>query len=108
MGGSILDVPYSTSSLSLTDTSTEKKEGVFVQFSGTGPDEQRQESSHPHEVYLHGDELLIPDLGADKVWRLTKGASGWEVKGAIVYPAGSGPRHILVHGRFQRMDKSSD
>lgn len=98
MGGSILDIPYSTSPLSLTDMSKEKKEGIFIKFSGTGPNADRQESSHPHEVYLHGDELLIPDLGADKVWRLVKGDFGWEVKGAIEYPAGSGPRHILIHG----------
>jgi 6-phosphogluconolactonase (cycloisomerase 2 family) len=103
MGGSILDVPYSTSPLALTDTSKEKKEGVFVKFSGTGPNEQRQEASHPHEVYVHGDEILIPDLGADKIWRLLKGPSGWEVKGAIDYPAGAGPRHILIHGELREL-----
>lgn len=98
MGGSILDVPYTTSPLHLTDTSKEKKAGDHIQFSGTGPNADRQESSHPHEVYVYEDELLIPDLGADKTWRLTKGPAGWEVKGAIDYPAGAGPRHILVHG----------
>ncbi|PVG00360.1 putative isomerase YbhE [Serendipita vermifera] len=98
MGGSILDIPYSTAeSLSLTDTSVEKKVGSFVQFSGTGPNADRQESSHPHEVYLYNDELFIPDLGADKTWRLTKGPNGWEVKGSIDYVPGAGPRHILIH-----------
>jgi 6-phosphogluconolactonase (cycloisomerase 2 family) len=100
MGGSILDIPCSTAgSLELTDV--EKKEGTFIQFSGTGPNFDRQESSHPHEVYFYNDELLIPDLGADKTWRLTKGPSGWEVKGSIDYPPGAGPRHILIHGKEQ-------
>jgi 6-phosphogluconolactonase (cycloisomerase 2 family) len=91
-------VPYSTSPLNLSDTPKDRKEGSYVQFSGTGPNADRQEASHPHEVYAHGDELLIPDLGADKTWRLAKGSAGWEVKGAIEYPAGAGPRHILIHG----------
>jgi 6-phosphogluconolactonase (cycloisomerase 2 family) len=70
-----------------------------MHFSGTGPNPDRQDASHPHEVYAHGDELLIPDLGADKTWRLAKESTGWEVKGVIEYPAGSGPRHILIHSR---------
>lgn len=98
MGGSILNVPYSVSPLSLADTSKERKEGDFVQFNGTGPNADRQEASHPHEVYAYENELLIPDLGADKTWRLTKGAAGWDLKDSIDYPAGSGPRHVLIHG----------
>lgn len=100
MGGSILNVPYSVSPLSLADTSKERKEGDFVQFNGTGPNADRQEASHPHEVYAYENELLIPDLGADKTWRLTKGAAGWDLKDSIDYPAGSGPRHVLIHGGY--------
>ncbi|KAG8813971.1 hypothetical protein FRC17_001352 [Serendipita sp. 399] len=97
-GGSILHIPYELQQqVILTDHKDEKKSGIHVQFSGTGPNADRQESSHPHEVYRYGEELLIPDLGADKTWRLTKGESGWEIKGAIEYPAGAGPRHVLIH-----------
>lgn len=69
-------------------------------FSGTGPDKERQEASHPHQVIIHPDhkELLIPDLGADKTWRLTKDSTGaWSVQGHIQYKAGSGPRHVAFH-----------
>ena len=98
MGGSILDVPYSTSPLHVSDTSKDKKKGSYIKLSGTGPNADRQEASHPHEAYPYNDELLVPDLGADRTWRLVKGSTGWEVKGAIEYPAGTGPRHIVVHG----------
>ncbi|GJE98198.1 lactonase [Phanerochaete sordida] len=71
-----------------------------LSFSGTGPDKERQEASHPHQVIVHPDhkELLIPDLGADKTWRLAKDSSGkWTVKGHLQYKAGSGPRHVAFH-----------
>ncbi|KAG8770619.1 hypothetical protein FRC12_004160 [Ceratobasidium sp. 428] len=60
--------------------------------------------SNPHQVVEIGDEILIPDLGADKVWRLKQEPStgqdpvpNWKVRGFVQQPAGSGPRHIAVH-----------
>ncbi|EJD35363.1 putative isomerase YbhE [Auricularia subglabra TFB-10046 SS5] len=60
----------------------------------------RQERSHPHQVLVVGHEALVPDLGADKIWRLAKsaGSGAWEVAGALDFPRGSGPRHALFHG----------
>ncbi|KAF8608339.1 putative isomerase YbhE [Ceratobasidium sp. AG-I] len=58
--------------------------------------------SHPHQVVELGNEILIPDLGADKVWRLTQAAASqvgvpnWQVREFVEQPAGSGPRHIAV------------
>lgn len=69
-------------------------------MSGTGPNKDRQSSSHPHQVVLieeHG-ELLVPDLGADKVWRLKKTPQGWKIEGHIQYELGSGPRHVIYKG----------
>lgn len=56
--------------------------------------------SHPHMALQHGDEVFIPDLGADKIWRLVQnGAPGnWEIQGFIQQPTGSGPRHIATRG----------
>ncbi|PIL23474.1 hypothetical protein GSI_14785 [Ganoderma sinense ZZ0214-1] len=56
--------------------------------------------SHPHMVLEHGSEVFIPDLGADKVWRLVEdGAPGvFKVHGQIDQPTGSGPRHIAIRG----------
>ncbi|KAG8989380.1 hypothetical protein FRB90_002287 [Tulasnella sp. 427] len=71
-------------------------------FPGTGPDADRQEGSHPHQVAVHpsGKELLIPDLGSDKVWTLERNAEtkSWEVKGELQAKPGHGPRHLVVKG----------
>jgi 6-phosphogluconolactonase (cycloisomerase 2 family) len=91
--GNVVAIPLSFTGPYLQSSGTHS-----VHFEGTGPNASRQESSHPHDVVFHGDELLIPDLGADKTWRLQRGANGkWEVKGHVEYEPGSGPRHVLVH-----------
>ncbi|CAE6474985.1 unnamed protein product [Rhizoctonia solani] len=70
-----------------------------IGFNGTGPNPGRQRSSHPHQVIEYGTEYLVPDLGADKVWRLTKSSSGaLKNSGYIQQPAGSGPRHVVTKG----------
>ncbi|EJD08471.1 putative isomerase YbhE [Fomitiporia mediterranea MF3/22] len=56
--------------------------------------------SHPHMAVEHGDEVLVPDLGADKIWRLVKQSPDtpgqWKIQGLIEQPSGSGPRHIAL------------
>lgn len=56
--------------------------------------------SHPHMTLQHGDEVFVPDLGGDKIWRLVRnGAPGnWKIQGSIAQPQGSGPRHLAIHG----------
>lgn len=76
---------------------------VAFEFPGVGPVGDRQEASHPHQVggdILVGKELLIPDLGSDKVWKLSRdaGTSAWQVAGEIPVPKGKGPRHLVVVG----------
>ncbi|KAG8967440.1 hypothetical protein FRC03_009960 [Tulasnella sp. 419] len=70
-------------------------------FSGSGPRADRQEASHPHQVIPNPfwNELLVPDLGGDKLWRLSKDESGksWQVVGELPVKAGHGPRHAIVH-----------
>ena len=50
----------------------------------------------------HGDEVLVPDLGADKIWRLIQSSEStpadWVIQGQIEQPEGSGPRHIALAG----------
>ena len=47
------------------------------------------------------EELLIPDLGADKVWRMSKsGGEKWEIVGYVSYSPGVGPRHVAFYGTF--------
>ncbi|CUA68219.1 hypothetical protein RSOLAG22IIIB_07749 [Rhizoctonia solani] len=70
-----------------------------VVFNGSGPNSARQESSHPHQIVEYGSEYLVPDLGADKIWRLTKSSSGaLQNSGYIQQPGGSGPRHAVTRG----------
>jgi 6-phosphogluconolactonase len=79
-----------------------------VVVTGRGPDRERQEGPHPHQVvfdpagaFVHG-----PDLGTDRIWT-------WRLEAAsgVLVPnepadapvaAGSGPRHLAFHpdGRF--------
>ncbi len=76
-------------------------ESAVIPFSGTGPNKERQEASHLHQVIQHPTykEVLVPDLGADKTRRLVRDASGkWSEKGVISYKAGAGPRHVAFHG----------
>ncbi|KAI0048625.1 putative isomerase YbhE [Auriscalpium vulgare] len=92
--GSLVVTPLSASPPYFSDAAS-----VSTQFSGTGPDASRQESSHPHQVvFVPGrEELLVPDLGADKTWRLLKQGGVWTVKGHVEYEPGSGPRHVVFN-----------
>ncbi|KDQ15453.1 hypothetical protein BOTBODRAFT_131276 [Botryobasidium botryosum FD-172 SS1] len=72
--------------------------GAVTTFTGSGPNKDRQTSSHPHEVIEGSGELFVPDLGSDKVWRLVKDGStnNYRNVGSIQQAAGSGPRHGVV------------
>lgn len=60
--------------------------------------------SHPHMALQNGEEVLVPDLGADKVWRLVQDSPDtpgeWNIQGFIVQPNGSGPRHAALKNGF--------
>ena len=69
-----------------------------------GRDPSRQEASHPHQTVYNPlntteKELLVPDLGSDKIWRLAKGSDGhWAIQDFISTETGGGPRHVAAHG----------
>ncbi|KAH7343177.1 Lactonase, 7-bladed beta-propeller-domain-containing protein [Rhizoctonia solani] len=93
MGGSGSNIPLTADKAHFGNPTS------VIAFKGTGPNPNRQESSHPHQVIEYGNEYLVPDLGADKVWRLTKSSSGaLQNSGYIQQPAGSGPRHVVTKG----------
>lgn len=72
---------------------------ALIQLEGKGPNAERQESAHAHQVVLtESGELLIADLGSDKVLRYIKSPQGqWTPNGHISYPAGGGPRHFAFY-----------
>lgn len=86
----------SVSLISLDEHGMPTGSPMLHQFSGSGPDPERQEAPHAHFVQFAGDELLVVDLGSDRIHRLDLDG---KVLGGIEFPAGSGPRHLAFgHG----------
>jgi len=99
MGGSIRSISISSSPLVLQPNAP----AIVFDYPGLtdGAVPSRQECAHPHEVVLHParEELLVPDLGCDKLFRLLRSGEngGWKLEGELVYPRGSGPRHVVIY-----------
>jgi len=74
---------------------------AVLHFNGSGSNTDRQQSSHSHDIVAIPErtELVVPDLGADRAWRLAydneRGALS--VQGEVTYPPGTGPRHAVFH-----------
>lgn len=77
---------------------------LAADFTGSGPNRERQEASHPHQAVVDHDRdrLLVPDLGADRVrvLGLAELPAALEHRDAddIVIHAGAGPRHLVITG----------
>ncbi|ESK89453.1 hypothetical protein Moror_16142 [Moniliophthora roreri MCA 2997] len=69
-----------------------------TEFTGSGPNTKRQLSSHAHGVHWSKEmeEVLVPDLGGDHVYRFRKQSGKWEIVGKISFEAGGGPRHCEI------------
>lgn len=71
-------------------------------FTGRGPDTERQEAAHLHQLVFDGTTALGPDLGADRIRLLSldeaSGALG--DLGEIAVHAGAGPRHLVLTERL--------
>jgi len=74
---------------------------AVLQLNGSGPNTARQGSPHPHQVVAvpGRNEILVPDLGADRTWRLAYDDRQGLLspRGSVTYPPGSGPRHAVFH-----------
>ena len=88
----------SVSSFAVDDRGRLSERLDLMTFDGSGPVPERQDGSRAHQVVFAGGELLVADLGTDRVHRLVLGADGRFRTGAepIVLPAGSGPRHLVL------------
>lgn len=75
--------------------------GLF-QGRHVGPNPQRQEGPHAHFVTFRREtELLCCDLGGDCLRRLTCVNGVWqEQEPLLFFPAGSGPRHMVIRGEI--------
>ncbi|MFZ5675596.1 MAG: lactonase family protein [Pseudomonadota bacterium] len=79
----------------------------LVRLTGSGPETERQEAAHPHQLFFAGDTLFVIDLGADLVLEFTvdagrAGAAALKETRRTAVPAGAGPRHgvMLPDGRL--------
>jgi len=95
-----LPIPLFTSSPYLLEPKQDP-----ISFEGSGPNKNRQEASHPHQIIFHRDELLVPDLGADKTWRLKEEDGRWNVVGSLDHGTGKGPRHAVIHSTLPSVDE---
>lgn len=90
--------------LRLSSTGAFTDTASSMRFFGTGPNTNRQEKSHIHGAFFSPDNrfLLLPDLGADRIWVLQYRPN--EIP-ALVHDSaqditnvpGSGPRHLVFH-----------
>ncbi|MBD5782088.1 lactonase family protein [Pelagicoccus sp. NFK12] len=77
-------------------------------YEGSGPNEKRQECSHPHSVFTSPDNrfALVSDLGTDTVHVYENDTLNHKLVpsafGHIKTAPGAGPRHLAFHpsGRF--------
>jgi 6-phosphogluconolactonase len=75
-----------------------------INYTGSGPNKERQEKSHPHQAVVSpdGKHLFVCDLGCDKVWIHPIEGSRLGPAASIAAAAGSGPRHLVFHPRLPR------
>jgi 6-phosphogluconolactonase (cycloisomerase 2 family) len=82
----------------------DKPSRAVLQLEGSGPNNNSQQSSHPHHVVAipRRTELVVPDLGADRASRLAydEERSKLSVQGEVTYPPGSGPWHAVFHSIY--------
>ncbi len=79
----------------------------LVRLTGSGPEIERQEDAHPHQLFFVDDTLFVIDLGADLVREFAidpgrAGAAALRETRQTAVPAGAGPRHgvVLPDGRL--------
>lgn len=79
----------------------------LVRLTGSGPEIERQEDAHPHQLFFVDDTLFVIDLGADLVREFAvdpgrAGAAALRETHQTAVPAGAGPRHgvVLPDGRL--------
>lgn len=96
-GGNLLSIPLNANGSFRTDVQNIKHEGSSVVT-------DRQDKSHVHSVVLSPDGryLLVPDLGADKVFQYRVDVSKPQALTPAASPftavkPGGGPRHLTFH-----------
>ncbi|TQS44736.1 lactonase family protein [Cryptosporangium phraense] len=75
----------------------------LVRHSGSGPDADRQEGPHAHQVVPGPDgRVTVVDLGIDRLVEYRLASGRLERLAETVLPPGSGPRHVVTHPSGRR------
>jgi 6-phosphogluconolactonase len=104
-GRHLLCANYGSGSVAVFEVNPDGTLGArtdLVEHHGSGPDRERQEGPHAHQVTVRGDAILgyeatAVDLGTDTLYGYRLEAAGrlsptWETSAG----AGAGPRHLTV------------
>ncbi|MCF2486654.1 lactonase family protein [Dyadobacter sp. CY347] len=74
------------------------------QYTGTGPNEKRQDKAHAHFATASpdGKYVYVTDLGSDKIMNYVADSKGGALKPNPAQPffsgkPGAGPRHLIIH-----------
>lgn len=88
----------SVAALGINDDGSLSEAADLMSFTGSGPDADRQDAPHAHQVVRDGDLILVTDLGTDQIQVLTVDERGkiHQYADPIQLPAGSGPRHLVI------------
>lgn len=102
-GRYLLSANYTSGSVAIHPIQDDGSLGAasqFLQRSGTGPNADRQEGPHAHQIAFDpaGAYVFDIDLGSDTVYSSTLTADGQleEVDRLHIHP-GAGPRHMVFH-----------
>jgi 6-phosphogluconolactonase len=102
-GRYLLSANYSSGSIAIHPIAADGSLGTasqFLQREGTGPNEERQEGPHAHQIAFDpaGAYVFDIDLGSDTVYSATLTEDGQlqDVARLQVHP-GAGPRHMVFH-----------
>lgn len=103
-GGHLLSANYNSGSVAVhvieADGSVGERTG-FVQHTGSGPDPDRQEGPHAHQIITDpaGGFVYAVDLGTDSVYTyaLDTGSGALSAVSEVKSVPGAGPRHMVFH-----------
>ncbi len=103
-GERVFAANYGGGRLSLHDVHPVAALVAAIDFTGAGPDRERQDAPHPHQAVVdHArGRLLVPDLGTDRLRVIPLPGSRAELAhrdadDIAVHP-GAGPRHLVITG----------
>lgn len=100
-GDFLLTANYGTGTLALHAVDDQGHlEGPLhvVAVRGSGPRSDRQAGPHLHQVTLVGIDVLVTDLGSDRIrrFRVDRARRRLRAIDVVGTPPGSGPRHLVV------------